>query len=142
MIVLWVAVGAAVGAPARYLADRAIQARHQSVFPFGTLTVNLVASFVLGIMTGVGSSASVAVAALIGTGFCGSLSTYSTFSFETMRLADGTTGIGTTGTGTPGIGTAGIGTANGGSRRTALNYVLVSVVAGCGLAALGWWLAA
>ena len=122
MIVLWVALGAAVGAPARYLADRAVQARHASVFPFGTLTVNLVASFVLGIMTGVGSSATVAVAALISTGFCGSLSTYSTFSFETMRLAGGST--------------------NDGSRRTALTYVLVSVVAGCGLAALGWWLAA
>jgi CrcB protein len=114
VIVLWVALGAAVGAPARYMADRAIQSRFESRFPFGTLTVNLVASFVLGIMTGLGSSASVAMAALVGTGFCGSLSTYSTFSFETMRLSEN-------------------------NRRTALTYVVVSVVAGCGLAALGWW---
>jgi len=120
MIVFWIAAGAAVGAPARYLADRAIQSRHSTRFPYGTLTVNLVASFVLGVMTGLGTSASAAMMALVGTGFCGSLSTYSTFSFETMRLGS---------------------TQGENSRRTALTYVLVSVVAGCGLAALGWWLA-
>jgi CrcB protein len=38
---LFVAVGAAVGAPLRYLVDRAVQARHDSLFPWGTFTVNV-----------------------------------------------------------------------------------------------------
>jgi len=50
MIPLWVALGAAIGAPARYLTDRTVQARHNSVFPWGTLTVNVVGSFILGFL--------------------------------------------------------------------------------------------
>ncbi len=42
MTILLVAAGAAVGAPLRYLVDRFIQSRHDSLFPWGTLTVNLV----------------------------------------------------------------------------------------------------
>jgi fluoride exporter len=87
VIVLMVALGAAVGAPARYLTDRGIQSRHGSVFPWGTLTVNIVASLVLGVMSGAGTHISTKLAALIDTGFCGALSTFSTFSYETMRLA-------------------------------------------------------
>ena len=116
MIVLWVACGAAVGAPARYVIERAVRSRNPHQLPLGTLTVNLIACFVLGIMTGLGKSASPAIDALVGTGFCATLSTYSAFGFETMRL-------------------------NVSSRSTAITYVVVSVVAGCGLAALGWWLA-
>jgi CrcB protein len=106
-----------VGAPARYLADRAVQARHATVIPWGTFTVNMVAALALGVLTGVGSSASAAMVALIGPGFCGTLSTYSTFSFETMRLA--------------GLHRV----------RDAAGYTLLTIVAGCSLAALGWWLA-
>jgi CrcB protein len=51
MIVLWVALGAAVGAPVRYLTDRAVQARRPSSFPWGTFTVNVIGSFVLGLVT-------------------------------------------------------------------------------------------
>jgi CrcB protein len=86
VIVLMVALGAAVGAPARYLTDRAVQSRHETGFPWGTLSVNVIASFVLGLLTGAGAHISADVAALIGTGVCGALSTYSTFSYETMRL--------------------------------------------------------
>ncbi len=85
MTVLLIALGAAVGAPLRYLTDRAIQGRHDSVFPWGTLTVNVVGSLLLGFLTGL--PAGQAVMALLGTGFCGALTTYSTFSYETLRLA-------------------------------------------------------
>jgi fluoride exporter len=82
--VVLVALGAAIGAPLRYLTDRTIQARHDSVFPWGTLTVNVVGSFILGVITGL--PVDPAAAAFVGTGFCGALTTYSTFSYETLRL--------------------------------------------------------
>jgi fluoride exporter len=84
MTVLLVTLGAAIGAPLRYLTDRTIQARHDSVFPWGTLTVNVAGSVVLGFITGL--PVGHALAALVGTGFCGALTTYSTFSYETLRL--------------------------------------------------------
>jgi fluoride exporter len=85
-IALWVAIGAAVGAPARYLTDRAVQSRFGTALPWGTLTVNVVGSFVLGLVTALAPDP--ALAALVGTGFCGALTTYSTFSFETFALAE------------------------------------------------------
>ena len=81
---LLVAAGAAVGAPARYFTDRYVQSRHDSVFPWGTLTVNAVGCLILGALVGAGTDA--AMVALVGTGFCGALTTYSTFGFETHRL--------------------------------------------------------
>lgn len=84
MTVLMVFLGAAVGAPLRYLVDRAVQSRHESLFPWGTLTVNVVGSFVLGLLAGVSGT----WMALLGTGFCGGLTTYSTFSYETVRLVE------------------------------------------------------
>jgi CrcB protein len=84
--VLLVALGAAVGAPLRYLVDRTVQGRHDSVFPWGTFTVNLLGSLLLGLLTG--AAASPAAAALLGTGFCGALTTYSTFGYETLRLLE------------------------------------------------------
>jgi CrcB protein len=86
--VLWVALGAAIGAPARYLTDRAIQARNDSVFPWGTLTVNLVGSFILGVLTAMGTHLSPAAGAALGVGLCGALTTYSTFSYEILRLLE------------------------------------------------------
>jgi fluoride exporter len=88
--VSWVVLGAAAGAPLRYLTDRAVQARHPSAFPWGTFAVNVVASLVLGFITGALAAGVVShqVQLLVGTGLCGTLSTYSTFSYESVRLVE------------------------------------------------------
>jgi CrcB protein len=88
--VLLVALGAAVGAPLRYLVDRTVQARHDSLFPWGTLAVNVAGSFILGMLAGGSASHAVpgSVVALLGTGLCGALTTYSTFGYETVRLLE------------------------------------------------------
>ena len=83
---LLVAVGAAVGAPTRYLLDRALQSTHGTAFPWGTMTVNLLASLGLGFV--LGGAAPGAVSLALGVGFCGGLSTWSTLGYETVRLAE------------------------------------------------------
>lgn len=90
MSLLLVIGGAAVGAPLRYLSDRAIQSRHDRVFPWGTLAVNVIGSLILGVVTGAvtAGGASPQVQLAVGTGFCGALTTYSTFSYETLRLLE------------------------------------------------------
>ncbi|MER5356823.1 fluoride efflux transporter CrcB [Streptomyces sp. NPDC002785] len=87
---LLVIAGAAVGAPLRYLTDRAVQSRHDTVFPWGTFAVNVTGSLILGLLTGAvaAGAASSPLQLLIGTGLCGALTTYSTFSYETLRLAE------------------------------------------------------
>lgn len=92
---LLVVAGAVVGAPLRHLTDRAVQARHDTVFPWGTFTVNVAGCFVLGVLTGAvtAGAASSHVQLLVGTGLCGALTTYSTFSYETLRLAEAGAGF-------------------------------------------------
>jgi CrcB protein len=87
---VFVLLGAAVGAPLRYLTDLFIQSRRDSVVPWGTLTVNAVGSLVLGAVaaTTVVAGAPQWLLTLVGTGFCGALTTFSTFGFETVRLVE------------------------------------------------------
>jgi CrcB protein len=87
---LLVIIGAMVGAPLRYLTDRTVQSKHDTVFPWGTFTVNVVGCLILGLLTGAvtAGAASSQVQLLVGTGLCGALTTYSTFSYETLRLTE------------------------------------------------------
>jgi CrcB protein len=82
MTIVLVFVGAMAGAPLRYLTDRAVQTRHDSLFPWGTFTVNISGCLILGALTGAGTALPGPLLALLGTGFCGTLTTYSTFSYE------------------------------------------------------------
>ncbi|MGF0173789.1 fluoride efflux transporter CrcB [Streptomyces sp. Marseille-Q5077] len=92
---LLVIAGAVIGAPLRYLTDRAVQSRHDSVFPWGTFLVNVSGCLVLGLLTGAAAqgAASSHLQLLLGTGLCGALTTYSTFSYETLRLTETGAGL-------------------------------------------------
>jgi CrcB protein len=87
---LVVGIGGFVGAPSRYLLDRAVNRRVESDLPWGTFLVNMSGSFILGFLTGLslGNHLSPVAKALLGTGFCGALTTFSTFTFETVRLLE------------------------------------------------------
>jgi CrcB protein len=90
VIVVAVLIGGMIGAPARYLTDRFVQARHDTVLPWGTLTVNMAGSAVLGFLLGAERHLGLppVLFALLGTGFCGGLTTFSTFGYETLRLLE------------------------------------------------------
>jgi fluoride exporter len=80
--VLLVAVGAAVGAPLRFLVDRWAREHTRAGTILGTLVVNVVGSFVLGVVAG-WPGLPTWVMPLVGIGLCGALTTFSTLAFET-----------------------------------------------------------
>jgi CrcB protein len=84
---LLVVAGALVGAPLRLLADRIAVARRGRATGLGTLTVNVSGSAVLGLVLGLAAAPSWVVA-LVGTGFCGTLTTFSTFGYDVVRLVE------------------------------------------------------
>jgi CrcB protein len=90
-LLLAVAGGGFVGAPTRYLLDRAINGRFESDLPWGTFVINVTGSFLLGLLTGLTLAHHLSPVAktLLGTGFCGAYTTFSTFSFETVSLIEG-----------------------------------------------------
>ena len=92
MSVLLVIVGAALGAPLRYLTDRAVHRRVGGRGPWGILLVNVAGSLLLGFLAASATAASASVQAFVGAGFCGALTTYSTFGYDTVRLAQGRAG--------------------------------------------------
>lgn len=115
MTLLLVVLGGALGAPARYLADRWLTSLLPGPFPWGTFVVNVCGSLLLGLLAATAPSDLVALG---GVGFCGALTTFSTFSFETVRLLE---------TGRP---------------LPAVANVAASVVVSMAAAAAGWWLGA
>jgi fluoride exporter len=88
----WVAflAAAAVGAPSRYLLDGWIQDRTRGAFPWGTFTVNVSGCLLLGVLTGLGlyHELDATTRTVLGTGGLGAYTTFSTFTFETVRLAE------------------------------------------------------
>ncbi|MBK6764607.1 MAG: fluoride efflux transporter CrcB [Micrococcales bacterium] len=116
MSLVLVMLGAAIGAPSRWALDRFVQSRHDSVFPWGTFTINVAGSLLLGFILGARVPSEVAL--LVGTGFCGGFTTFSTFGFETVRLAEE------------------------GSRAESLLNVGASLAAGMAAAIAGWYLGA
>jgi CrcB protein len=88
----WIAflVAAAVFAPTRYLIDGLVQDHTSGAFPWGTFVVNLSGCFTLGIITGFGlyHGLDPTIRTVIGTGGMGAYTTFSTFTFETVRLAE------------------------------------------------------
>jgi fluoride exporter len=83
-------VAAAIGAPLRYTVDRFVAVRTRGAFPWGTFLINATGSFVLGFLTGLGlyHAFPKTPKVILGTGFCGAYTTFSTFTFETVRLAE------------------------------------------------------
>ncbi len=81
--VVWVAVGLAggCGAVARALLTHAVNVRAGRAFPYGTLVVNLSGAAVLGVIAGSGLSDD--ALRIVGTGFLGAYTTFSTWMFET-----------------------------------------------------------
>ena len=109
--------GAAVGAPLRWWLDRFIQSRHDSTFPWGTFTINVLGSLLLGGVLGSATGGSSAWVAVLGTGFCGGFTTFSTFGYETVRLTQE------------------------GSNLTAVLNVVASLGVGLLAATAGWYVA-
>jgi CrcB protein len=83
-------IAAAVGAPLRYLVDGAIAERAEGVFPWGTFVINASGSLVLGVLTGLGlyHAFPKVPKVILGTGFCGAYTTFSTFTYETVELLE------------------------------------------------------
>ncbi|MGL5908886.1 MAG: fluoride efflux transporter FluC [Phycicoccus sp.] len=108
-----VAVGAAAGAPLRYLVSHRLRERWGATAASGTLVVNVAGSFVLGVLVGAGVSGSWLT--LVGTGFCGALTTFSTLALEVWEAMD-----------------------DDRPRHAAVDVAL-SLALGISAAALGWW---
>lgn len=83
-------VAGAVGAPARYLLDGFVHDHARGAFPWGTFVVNVTGSLLLGVVTGAALYHALPATPRIwlGTGFCGAYTTFSTFTFETIRLLE------------------------------------------------------
>ena len=105
MTVLLVAIGAAVGAPLRYAL-----ARLDGAFPAGMLVVNAIGSGLFGLFAAM--SLGEASWALLGTGFCGAFTSFSSFAVQTVERP----------------------------ARLATAYVVATTVLSVGACAAGWWL--
>lgn len=89
LLALAVALGGGVGATGRMVLDGAVKARAGGGYPWGTAVINVTGSFLLGLVTGLAAAHGLGAGwgAVLGTGVLGGYTTFSTASFETVRLA-------------------------------------------------------
>ncbi|MEP6687326.1 MAG: fluoride efflux transporter CrcB [Gemmatimonadales bacterium] len=90
-MVWYIAVGSAIGGVSRYLVGGLTQRLMGGTFPVGTLLINVTGSFLLGLILRYGvetSTLTPEVRAFLTIGFCGGYTTFSTFSYETVALAE------------------------------------------------------
>lgn len=115
MIVLLVVVAGGVGAATRFVVDGLVRARGDHALPVATILINTTGSGLLGLLSGgvLFHQLSSAVYAVLGVGFCGGYTTFSTAMVETVRLVQS------------------------GDRRRALANVVGSTLLALGAAALG-----
>jgi len=86
---LWICLGGAIGTGARYALSMWARELLGGAFPYGTLAVNVLGSFLLGLVmsTSTGGEVLSPTARLaLGTGMMGGFTTYSTFNYETIQL--------------------------------------------------------
>jgi CrcB protein len=88
---LWIAVGAVVGACARYFLSSFVARHFSTVFPYGTVLINLTGSFLLGFFL-IYSTERVLLdprwRLMVAVGFCGSYTTFSSYAFESFALME------------------------------------------------------
>lgn len=89
LVVLGVAAAGGLGAVARLVLDGVLRSRIAVSFPLGTTVINVTGSFLLGLVTGLALAHGLPPEwrAILGTGFLGGYTTFSTASYETVRLA-------------------------------------------------------
>jgi CrcB protein len=85
-LVLGIGLLGGVGAIARFALDGAVSRRTGRAFPYGTLAVNILGSFLLGVF--VGAALSPSAYRLVGTGLIGAFTTFSTWMLESHRLGE------------------------------------------------------
>lgn len=90
MLTLAVGFAAAVGAACRYLLDQIVQHQHDQTFPWGTFVINVTGSLLLGLVTGLSIHHGLPTVptTLIGAGFAGGYTTWSTYMWESLALAE------------------------------------------------------
>lgn len=118
-MIVWMALAGGLGAVCRFVVDGELKARVQGAFPLATLVINVLGALLLGIVTGLvlhhGTSPDLKL--VVGTGFCGGFTTFSTAMVETVRLVQARRG------------------------GLAVGYLAATVVLGLAAAVLGLWLA-
>jgi len=89
----WVALGGALGSVARYWLNGVVSQRFGETFPWGTMTVNVLGSLVIGVVAALtlpegrmGSEVRTLAVPLVMIGICGGFTTFSSFSLQTLSL--------------------------------------------------------
>lgn len=89
--IFWIGIGSMLGGISRYLVSLGIKQWFPTLFPWGTLSINVIGSLFIGIVTGLFLSSSISTSQrlFLAVGFCGSFTTFSTFSLENLQLLSG-----------------------------------------------------